>query len=261
MKKRKAKGSWVLVLVLGLLAPSFPTAAREVSPVQACVTIGTFVFSPGQKLALEFSRTDPCPCWCGPLQVQQFSVFDSQGLVVYADDAYAYPVAADQWVGRWDLVDASGRPVQTGQYTAVVETSLGEFRVGIEVVAPTVLPLAGRVTAQATVCGLGLWVYRLMDETDHETRITLRVGERLMVALQGNPTTGYEWEIDHEPAIVKRLPGLEYLSPSGPIGAGGVFYFRYQAMAVGEDRFTFVYRRPWEAGPPEKKFVVYITVQ
>ncbi len=99
-------------LVLGFLPhPLAVAVGMEVPSAQACATIGTFVFAPGQKLALEFSRTGPCPCWCKPLHVQQFRVLDSQGLVVYADYAYAYPVPVDRWVGHWDLVDATGCPV------------------------------------------------------------------------------------------------------------------------------------------------------
>jgi len=83
--------------------------------------------------------------------------------------------------------------------------------------------------------------------------VLLQEGERLMVALPGNPTTGYQWTAVEEPGFLEALPGVEYLPEATPtpIGAGGTFFFRYLAGEAGEGTLSFAYQRPWEEAPVE----------
>lgn len=224
----------------------------------ARVTIGTFTFEQGERLALEVVREEPCPCMCDGLLVQGFRVSDAEGNVIFADEATSYPVPAEDWTGRWDLVDGSGVPVPEGNYTAVVATAIGEFRAELQVVAPGTALLGGRSLARASVCGISLTVYKLVDETGNGGRVTLRVGEKLMIVLPGNPTTGYEWAATEELVFLTRLGGAAYRPGSGLIGGGGIFYFRYEAKEPGEGQLSFAYRRPWESGPPEKTFSITV---
>ena len=244
-----------VVGVVGALALSVAGGA------QVEVKTGVFLFSPGQKIALELTGDDPCPCACGTIYVQGFSVRNSSGGVVYVDTALPYPVAAGAWTGRWDLA-VDGTPVEAGDYTLLVETSLGLFAAGIRVVLPGGAP-AGWGEAEATVCGIGLRVYRLVEEDNAGSSVSLRVGEHLMVALPGNPTTGFEWEPVEKPAALTRLPGVDYRPRPGPIvfGGGGTFYFRYRATAPGAGDLSFAYRRPWEAAPPGRTFSILVTVR
>lgn len=253
--------SFVAGLAVGASAQVSSSAASSVSSEREVrVTIGTFVFEQGQKLALEITREDPCPCLCDELLVTGFQVLHADGAAVYAETG-SYPIPAGDWTGRWDLVDGEGEPVPEGKYAALVETSLGEFRAEIQVVAAGAGPLGGRSTAKASVCGIGLSIYRLVDEADKDGRVTLRLGERLMVALSGTPTTGYGWEVEDEPATLARVEGVAYRPGSTLIGAGGTFYFRYEATKTGEGQLSFAYRRPWEALPPEQTFAVTMIVR
>ncbi|MGC9530499.1 MAG: protease inhibitor I42 family protein [Candidatus Bipolaricaulaceae bacterium] len=245
-------------MVPGQVESSASASASSRGPVR--VAIGTFVFAPGDKLALEIGREEPCPCLCDEIQVQAFQVLGPEGELVFEDTATAYPVAAGEWTGRWHLADTSGQPVPPGDYTAVARTSLGELQAQLRVADPEER-LAGRTMARASMCGISLHVYRLVDEEDEGARLWLQVGESLMVALPGNPTTGYEWEVEGEPAFLALVPGVEYRADSGLLGAGGVFYFRYRAEEAGEGQLTFAYRRPWEAAPPERTFAVTVVVR
>jgi len=111
------------------------------------------------------------------------------------------------------------------------------------------------------VWGLSLGVYRLVEVGDAGTALSLAVGERLMVALPGNPSTGYTWEVQAEPSVVRAVPGLGFLGDTTMIGAGGIFYFRYLAAAPGEDTLVLVYRRPWEPTPSDKTFALGVVVR
>jgi len=236
-------------------ASSFASSGGQVR-----VTIGTFTFEQGQKLALEIEREEPCPCMCDELLVSGFRVLDSHGNPVYVDAATPYPVPAGDWTGRWGLLNQAGEPVLEGSYTVVVETSLGEFRAELRVVAPGAAPM-GRGLAKASVCGISLAVYKLVEEAETGGQVSLRVGEKLMVALTGNPTTGYEWEVEDAPPFLSRIEGAAYRPSSELIGGGGVFYFRYQATEPGEGPLCFAYRRPWEAVPPERTFAITVIVR
>ncbi|GAB4311793.1 MAG: hypothetical protein Kow0097_13380 [Candidatus Bipolaricaulota bacterium] len=253
----------VVALVVGMAVGASPQASSAIAiskDEQVKVTIGTFFFVQGQVVALEIARADPCPCLCDELLVTGFQVLDAAGTVVYVDETVLYPAPVEGWIGRWDLVSGDGEEVPAGKYTALVGTSIGEFRAELEVAAAGA---SGGLhsSAQATVCGIGLGVYRLVEEGDAAGVVSLRVGERMLVALPGNPTTGYAWEVEGEPAFLTRLEGVAYRSESELIGAGGTFYFRYEATATGEGELSFAYRRPWEAVPPAQTVSLTVIVR
>jgi len=84
-----------------------------------------------------------------------------------------------------------------------------------------------------------------------------------IVELEGNPTTGYVWEVDiSNPDIVKEM-GNEYISSQlddDVVGVGGVFRFNFQGVAPGETEITFKYHRPWEEDTPPLDTVTYTAV-
>jgi inhibitor of cysteine peptidase len=104
------------------------------------------------------------------------------------------------------------------------------------------------------VCGYSLRVYRLVSALDDGASLTLRVGDRLMVELEGNATTGYAWAntIEVEYAVVREAQDVEYRPATELLGAPGVFVFRYVAVDVGPQMFRFAYQRPWESVDPLK---------
>lgn len=250
---------WGGMIGMSQVSSSASSFVSSDEPVR--VSIGTFVFEQGERLALELTREEPCPCLCDELYVMGFRVLGREGAVVFqAPDGF--PIPAGEWVGRWGLMYTGGDRVPPGSYTALVDTSLGEFRVELLVVAPGEKPL-GRSLARASVCGLGLRVYRLLTEEDDRAIVELQEGELLMVSLSGNPTTGYEWALTEEPPFLTRIPGVDYLPELTPtaVGGGGTFFFRYEATGQGGGPLSFAYRRPWESGPPERIFSITVIVR
>ena len=247
------------------LESSASAFASSEEPIRSVV--GTFVFEQGSSVGLEIERREPCPCLCDPLLVTGMHVLDEQDNPIFVteqQDPVGLPAPYGEWIGRWNLVDQLGGPAPEGFYCVVVETTVGELRARIEVVAAGGANRMGRVSSQASVCGIGLSVYRLVDETVHEQTVSLREGEKLMIALAGNPTTGFEWEVKSEPdsGFLQRIEGPAYSSSFSLIGAGGTFYFRYAAVVVaGGSELRFVYRRSWETVPPEKIVSMVILVR
>ena len=94
--------------------------------------------------------------------------------------------------------------------------------------------------------------------TDDGTVITTRVGSQFRIALDTNPTTGYEWKYREDPEGLVRLVESKY-DPSHPerIGGGGFDLWIFEGVETGETRITFEYVRACEAGVEPVKKVRY----
>ncbi len=76
--------------------------------------------------------------------------------------------------------------------------------------------------------------------------ISVSKGEAFVIELVANPTTGYEWQPDFDPAALK-LAGREFVRSGSAMGAGGVERFRFESLAAGATRLSFTYKRGWES--------------
>lgn len=70
-------------------------------------------------------------------------------------------------------------------------------------------------------------------------------GERFAVGLEGNPSTGYIWQLSVDEHYLELLE--QTFEPHGQgIGAGGQEVFHFRALSAGQAAITCEYRRPWE---------------
>lgn len=86
-------------------------------------------------------------------------------------------------------------------------------------------------------------------EPIHEgtTAIEMRVGDTHTVALESNPTTGYQWALGSEyDERFLELVEQSFEPDSDLIGAPGRELFTFRALAFGMVEFSFNYKRPWE---------------
>jgi predicted secreted protein len=95
--------------------------------------------------------------------------------------------------------------------------------------------------------------------TRAENKIVVPVGESFTIELEGNPTTGYEWELQFDNDKLK-LTDQQYQPPgANAIGGGGKEQFILKAIKKGNTVIRAVYKRAWESDPiEEKKFDVQI---
>ena len=84
----------------------------------------------------------------------------------------------------------------------------------------------------------------------------------LVVALEGNPTTGYTWTVEGVDAAVLRVDGQpEFQAAGEALGSPGVVVLRFSPVGPGSTRLRLAYRRPWEDGvPPLHTFEVTVEV-
>ncbi len=80
---------------------------------------------------------------------------------------------------------------------------------------------------------------------DPVTPIHVAAGETFILALAGNPTTGYTWQVIVDAQYLEIL-GQEFEPHGTGVGAGGVEVFRLRALAAGESEIACEYRRPWD---------------
>ena len=90
----------------------------------------------------------------------------------------------------------------------------------------------------------------------------LTEGQRLVVELVSNPTTGYRWEAIGGQPVLEQLGEPRSKPDSDRVGAGGVEELQFRAMQVGETTLELVYHRPWEEDvEPLERFTVHIVVK
>jgi len=97
---------------------------------------------------------------------------------------------------------------------------------------------------------------------DAGSTVTLRVGDSLEIALEGNPTTGYTWEIaPGAGALMEQWGEREFKPYSSALGSGGMFTLRFKAIQQGEAQLKLIYHRTFEPDvPPLQTFEIKLVV-
>ena len=93
--------------------------------------------------------------------------------------------------------------------------------------------------------------------------VTLRIGEKLVLNLESNPSTGYDWFLTATKNSVLSIRGKPaYKRTRSMPGAGGIESWNFLAVEAGAQTLKLEYRRPWEKNtPPAKTVIFHITVR
>jgi inhibitor of cysteine peptidase len=103
---------------------------------------------------------------------------------------------------------------------------------------------------------------QLTEEDDGRT-VQVNSGGGLEVTLEGNPTTGFLWEVASEDlAVLQAVGESEFKANSTAIGSPGKVSLRFEAVRRGEVLLKLIYHRPFEKDtPPAKTFEVKVEVR
>jgi inhibitor of cysteine peptidase len=87
-----------------------------------------------------------------------------------------------------------------------------------------------------------------LTSADDGRQLNVNLGERIVIALDGNPTTGYTWEPkDLDASLIQQVGSTAYKSSNqGLVGAGGTQTLTFKTLKAGITSLTLVYHRPWE---------------
>ncbi len=106
--------------------------------------------------------------------------------------------------------------------------------------------------------------YETCQFTDPARPLSVSPGEKFVIVVASNRTTGFSWEIakPFNEKVVTFL-GKEYLPEKSDLdGAGGKEVWTFIAVAAGQTTIYLRYVRPWEKGiPPERETAYTINVR
>jgi inhibitor of cysteine peptidase len=136
------------------------------------------------------------------------------------------------------------------------------FRKGVAMVRRIflVVVLAGMLVSAAGCSSSRIAV----TSADNGKELNLKVGQQIVVVLEGNPTTGYTWEaLDLDASMIQQVGSTEFKSSNtGLVGAGGTQTLVFKTLKAGTTNLTLIYHRPWEtAVKPLQSFEMKIIVQ
>jgi len=110
------------------------------------------------------------------------------------------------------------------------------------------------VTSMLAVCVIAGCGSAVSANIDPQKGISTSVGKEFVIALDSNPTTGYDWEVSYDDSMLSLVE--EEYSPDkepGLVGVGGTQYFTFKALKKGGTEITLTYKRSWETGYAEQK--------
>jgi inhibitor of cysteine peptidase len=99
---------------------------------------------------------------------------------------------------------------------------------------------------------------------DTDETLEASVGEDVVISMESNQTTGYQWKLKETPdAGILKFISSKYAPDNGAaVGSGGNEIWVFKAVGAGKTALHFEYVRPWEKDTPSAKVkTVIITVQ
>jgi inhibitor of cysteine peptidase len=106
---------------------------------------------------------------------------------------------------------------------------------------------------------------RTVTDKDDEKLVNLNTGDKLVIKLPGNYTTGYQWEVKegYDDDVIKQV-GKDSYQPekTDRVGAGGIATFTFKVAGTGRTDLNLEYRRPWEKdGDVPEDFEITVVVK
>ena len=105
-------------------------------------------------------------------------------------------------------------------------------------------------------------VLHLAEAANGQT-VTATAGQRVVIELKANPTTGYAWFLESFPSSLELVKFSFTPGGTNMPGAGGTQTVEFRAKSPGTAAIDLVYRRPWEKSdaPGSQTFSVKIAIQ
>jgi inhibitor of cysteine peptidase len=105
-----------------------------------------------------------------------------------------------------------------------------------------------------------------LTAADNGKSVEVKKGDLIVIQLDGNPSTGYNWEAkDLDSSMFEQVGEPEFKSGNPDpniVGAGGTLTLTFKALKTGIATLALVYHRSWEPDvEPLDTFSVTITVK
>lgn len=102
-----------------------------------------------------------------------------------------------------------------------------------------------------------------VEDEDAGSIVRLSSGETLVVELDGNPSTGYDWHVRGIDDTILRQDGeAEFEAEQDIPGSAGIVTLRFNAVGKGTTTLDLAYYREFEQGvPPADTFQIVVEVR
>jgi inhibitor of cysteine peptidase len=119
------------------------------------------------------------------------------------------------------------------------------------------------ICAAVTACGAKRSGSVTLTQKDAGTTVHVKQGANVNITLDGNPTTGYTWEVAPGGSSVLEQQGDPASKPdSSAVGSGGMVTLKFKAAQAGTINLKLVYHRTFEPNVvPLHTFEVKIVVE
>jgi predicted secreted protein len=97
----------------------------------------------------------------------------------------------------------------------------------------------------------------IKEFTDPAQAIRVGTGEKFVITLDSNATTGYSWQAPQRTSVVSLNSHRYETLQSSLAGAGGREHFEFTARSAGRENLVFHYLRQWEKDVPPVKTVTF----
>jgi len=100
------------------------------------------------------------------------------------------------------------------------------------------------------------------NESNNNTTINVTTGRFLVITLEGNPTTGYTWEVTEplDELVLEQIGGIVDVPESDLMGAPSKQIATFEVVGAGNATIKMVYHRPWETDvEPVDTFTLNVT--
>ncbi len=103
----------------------------------------------------------------------------------------------------------------------------------------------------------------ILDVQANGSRVELAKGQALTISLEGNPSTGYSWEVaESDQVVVRQVGEPEFAAQSNLLGAAEMETLHFEAVGAGQTTLKLVYHRPWEKDvEPLQTFAIEVVVK
>jgi inhibitor of cysteine peptidase len=104
-----------------------------------------------------------------------------------------------------------------------------------------------------------------LNATDNNTEVNVTIGQFLVVTLEGNPTTGYTWEVTEpvDEQVLRQVGDIAFMqdyAEPGLVGVPGVQIATFEVVGAGDATIKMVYHQPWETDvEPVDTFTLNVT--
>jgi inhibitor of cysteine peptidase len=86
-----------------------------------------------------------------------------------------------------------------------------------------------------------------LTQADNGKAVMVRSGEKIVLRLNENPTTGFQWALEQDNDEIVELVESDYIqAPSAGVGAGGQHVWTFKAKKSGSARIALKLWRAWE---------------